>query len=94
MFSQSLSSRKNHFCYLYMMLREFVKCRIDNFSVSLKTSLHICNFFRPFINQQNYHLHVRIIFFYAIGHFLKKHCFSGFWRRYDQTSLPLSYRRH
>ena len=52
-FYQSLRSGQHHFGYFYVMLRKFVKGGVDHIP-GLQGTLHICDFFRPFIYQKNY----------------------------------------
>ena len=51
MFDQALSFLQNHFRDLNVSLRRLIECRADHFT--LYGSLHVCDFFRPLIDQQH-----------------------------------------
>ena len=77
-----------------MMLRQLIERGIYHFSVALEAALHVRHFLRTLVYEQDDHLDVRVVFFYAVRDLLDKHGLSGLRRCDDQASLAFAYRRH
>ena len=68
---QSLCPFNNHFGYSLMMLWQFVKGGIYNLNIRPFYGFpEIGHFFRPFVNQKDNQMHVRIIYFNGLRHLL------------------------
>ena len=95
MLYQTLRPFDYHFGDSFVMLRQLIKCGINNLHIrSFNCFPEIRNFLRPFINQKDDQVHVRIIYFYGLRNLLEQRCLTSFRRRYDHTSLPFSHRAH
>ena len=72
MLYQTFCTLNYHFGYTFVVLRKFVESRINNFYVIAFDSLFdICYLLRALINQQNDHMHVRIIGLYSGCYFFQ-----------------------
>ena len=73
-----------------MALRWFVKRGTDNLCAFYR-ALHICHFFRPFIDEQNDEIAFRTVCRDSVGKRLKKNRFAGSRRRNNESALPAAY---
>ena len=77
-----------HVRYLNVTLGRLIKRGTDNFGAY--GALHICNFLRALIDEQNDQLHLGVIANDTIGHFLEENRLTGFGRRDDHPALSLA----
>ena len=71
-----------------MSFSRFIKSGRNNFCIHM--TLHIGNFFRPFIDKQDDQVSFRMIICNGIGNFLQDNGFTGFWLCNDQSSLSFT----
>ncbi|MOA32473.1 hypothetical protein D3C78_1536960 [compost metagenome] len=91
MLNQALGLLDHHFCNLDVAGSRLVKGRSDNFA--LHQTLHLGNFFRAFVNQQNHQHAVWMVVSDALCNVLQQHGFTGFRRSNNQTTLTTANRR-
>ena len=73
MLHQTFCPLNNHFRHSLMMLRQFVKCGVNNFYVrAFYRFPEVRYFFRTFVNQKNNQMHVRIIHLDRLRHLLQQ----------------------
>src|SRR5687768_13036918 len=73
-----------------MTIRRIIEAGGDDFTVA--THLHVRDFFRPFVDQQNVDSGLRIILDDAFSDGLQHHRFAGFGRRNNQGTLAFAER--
>ena len=81
---------KHHLADLHVALRRFVKRGADDLG-SFYRALHICHFFRTFINEQNDEIAFRTVRRDGVGKRLKKNRFAGSRRRDNEPALTAAY---
>ena len=90
MLDQSLGLLNHHFCNLHVPGRGLVKGGRNH--LALDGALHIGDFFRALVNEQNDQHHFRMVGGDRVGHVLQQHGLAGAWRRDDQAALPFANR--
>ena len=75
-----------------MTRRRLVKGRADDFAMN--GALHVCDFFRALIYEQDDERDFRVVAGDRVGDVLQQHGLAGARRRDDQGALPLADRRH
>src|SRR5690606_13810797 len=90
MLHQSPCFLENHFSNLYVAGGLLVKGRRDN--LSLDVTLHIGDFFRPFIYEKHDEVDLRMILRDRIRNTLQENSLTSPRRRNNQTALAFAYR--
>ena len=94
MLYQALRPLDHHLRHTLVVLRQFIKRRVDDFNiVSLDGLLDVRYLLRTLVDQQDQQMDLRIIPPYGQRHLLKQGCLTSFRRRHDHTALPLPDRR-
>ena len=88
MLDEALGLLDHHFGHLHMAHRRFVEGRRNDFA--LYRALHIGDFFRPLINQQDDEIAFGMIGGNRLGDVLEKNRLAGARRRNDQRALALA----
>ena len=83
--NQAFRLLDNHFRNLNVAGSRLVEGRRNHFP--FHQTLHLGHFFRTFVNQQHHQHTVWVIVSNALRDVLQQHGFTGFWRRYNQTTL-------
>ncbi len=88
MLHQALGLIDNHFGDLDMALGRLIERRTDY--LSLYQSLHVCDFLRSFIYEQDNQYNLGVISGNTVGDILEEHCLAGSGRCDDKSSLALT----
>ena len=89
---QALGLLDHHLGDLHVALRRLVERRRDDFA--LDRALHVGDFFRPLVDQQDDEVDLGVVGGDAVGDVLQQHRLAGARRRDDQAALPLADRDH
>ena len=91
MFYKTLRTLDDHLGYPFVVLREFIKRRINNLHlISFDGFFHIRYFLRPLINQKHQQMHVRMVLCNCLCNLFQKCGFPGFRLGYNHTALSLA----
>ncbi len=89
MLHQALRLLDHHLCHLYVTRSRLIEGRADHFS--LDTALHVRNFFRTLVDQQNDQHDLRMVRRNAVRDRLQQHRLAGTRRSHDQSTLSLAH---
>ena len=93
--NKSLGALYYHLGNSLVMLGKFVESRINNLNLlALYGFLDIRNFLGTLVDKKYQQMHLGIVLGNRLGNVLEKSCLTGLGRRYDHTSLSLTYRTH
>ena len=87
-FHHTFSLVQNDLCDLHMAFSRFVESRCDHFGIY--TTSHIGYLLRTFVDQQDNHIHFRVVGSNRIGNIFQQHCLTGLRLGYDQTTLSFT----
>ena len=89
---QALGLLDDHLGDLHVALRRLVERRRDD--LALDRALHVGDFFRPLVDEQDDQVDLGMVGGDAVGDVLQQHRLAGARRRDDQAALPLADRDH
>ena len=93
MLHQSLGTLNDHLGHSLMMLRQFIKGRIDDLHILTDDGLlNVRYLLRSLVDQKNQHMHLGVGVKDRLRHFLQQGSLTGLRRRNDHSSLSLTHR--